>query len=175
MVLASPWRIPPKKKDKICVVFDVAALHDGVSPNSQLRQGSDRTNSLLGVLLKFRQDPIALVADIERMLNQVKVPLEDADAFRFLWWEDNNLEQPSEFQMTSHIFGVSDSPSCANFCLKRAAEDNKGNFSEDAVNAVKKDFYVDDFIKLVKTVDEAKSLVHEVTSLLSEAGFRLTK
>ncbi|XP_068734824.1 uncharacterized protein [Montipora capricornis] len=109
------------------------------------------------------------------MFNQVKVPPEDADAFRFLWWENDNLEQPSEFQMTSHIFGASDSPSCANFCLKRAAEDNRGNFSEDVVNAVKKYFYVDDFIKSVKTVDEAKSLVDEITSLLGEVGFRLTK
>ena len=65
--------------------------------------------------------------------------------------------------------------SCAIFCLKRAAEDNRGNFSEDAVNAVKKDFYVDDFIKSMKTVDKAKSLVDEVTSLPSEVGFRLTK
>ena len=87
----------------------------------------------------------------------------------------SNLERPSEFQMTRHIFGATDSPSCANFCLKRAAEDNKGNFSEDTVNAVNKDFYVDDFIKSVKTVEEARSLANEVTSLLAEAGFNLTK
>ena len=121
----------PQKKDKIRVVFDAAALHDGVSLNNQLHQDPDLTNSLLGVLLRFRQDPVALVADIEGMFNQVKVPPEDTDALRFLWWEDSNLERPSEFQMTSHIFGAEDSPSCANFCLKRVAEDNKGNFSED--------------------------------------------
>ena len=51
--------------------------------------------------------------------------------------------------MTSHIFGAKDSPSCANFCLKRAAEDSKGRFSDEAVNAVNKDFYVDDFVKSV--------------------------
>ena len=125
------WYLPhhgifhPQKKDKIRVVFDAAALHDGVSLNNQLHQGPDLTNSLLGVLLRFRQEPIALVADIEGMFNQVKVPPEDADALRFLWWEDSNLEQPSEFQMTSHIFGATDSPSCASFCLRKAAEDNK--------------------------------------------------
>ena len=89
-----------------------------VSLNSQLRQGPDLTNSLLGVLPRIRQDPVALVANIEGMFNQVKVPPEDADALRFPWREDNNLEQPSEFQMTSRIFGASGSPSCANFCLK---------------------------------------------------------
>jgi len=165
----------PQKKDKIRVVFDTAALHYGVSLNNQLHQGPDLTNSLLGVLLRFRQDPVALVADIEGTFTQVKVPPEDADALRFLWWEDSNLERPSEFQMTSHLFGAIDSPSCANFCLKRAAEDNKGNFSENAVNAVNNDFYVDDVIKSVKTVEEARPLANEVTSLLAEAGFKLTK
>ena len=77
--------------------------------------------------------------------------------------------------MTTHIFGATDSPSCANFCLKRAAEDRKGRFSDEAVSAVDKDFYVDDFVKSVRTVSEASSLADEVTCLLSEAGFRLTK
>ena len=56
-----------------------------------------------------------------------------------------------------------------------AAEDSKGRFSDEAVNAVTKDFYVDDFVKSVRTVNEASSLANEVTCLLSEAGFRLMK
>ena len=77
--------------------------------------------------------------------------------------------------MTSHIFGATDSPSCANFCLKRAADYHKGRFSDEAVSAVGKYFYADDFVKSVRTVTEASSLAGEVTCLLSEAGFRLTK
>ena len=163
----------PQKKDKIRVVFDAAAMQDGVSLNNQLHQGPDLTKSLLGVLLRFRQYPIALVADLEGMFNQVKVPPQDFDALRFLWWETNDLESPSEFQMTSHIFGAK--PSCANFCLKRAAEDSKGRFSDEAVNAVTKEFYVDDFVESVRTVNEASSSANEETCLLSEAGFRLMK
>jgi len=109
------------------------------------------------------------------MFNQVKVHPEESDAMRFLWWEHDDLERPSEFQITSHIFDAKDSPSCANVCLKRAAEDSKGKFSNEAVNAVTKDFYVDDFVKAVGTVNEASSLANEVTCLLSEAGFRLRK
>ena len=40
---------------------------------------------------------------------------------------------------------------------------------------VDKDFYIDDFEKSVRTVSEASSVADEVTCLLSEAGFRLTK
>ena len=59
----------------------------------------------------------------------MKVPQEDSDALRFLRWENNDLESSSEFPMTSHIFAAKDSSSCANFCLKPAAEDSKGRFS----------------------------------------------
>ena len=175
------WYLPhhgvfhPQKQGKIRVVFDVASLHDGVSLNNQLLQGPDLTNNLLGILLRFRQYPKALVADIEGMFNQVKVPPEDSDALRLLWWEDSDLEKLSEFQMTTHSFGATDSPSCANFCLKKAAEDHKGRFSDEAVSVVDNDFYIDDFVKSVRTVSKASSLADEVTCLLSEAGFRLTK
>ncbi|KAK3706241.1 hypothetical protein QZH41_008628, partial [Actinostola sp. cb2023] len=104
-----------------------------------------------------------------------KVPPEDSEALRFLWWESGLEEQPSEFQMTTHIFGATDSPSCANYCLKRAAEDNKERYSETVVNTVKNDFYVDDLVKSVKTEEAAKSLATEITTLLGESGFRLTK
>ena len=100
-----------QKQDKIRVVFDAASLHDGFSPNNQLLQGPDLPNSLLGILLRFRQYPVALVADIEGMFNQVKVPPENSDALRLHWWKDRGLERSSKFLMTSHIFGATDSPS----------------------------------------------------------------
>ena len=96
----------PHKPGKIRVVFDAAALHDGVSLNSQLNRGPDLTNSLLGLLLRFRQKRIVLAVDIQSMFLQVKVPAEDADALRFLWWEDADFSKPpEEYQMVSHIFG----------------------------------------------------------------------
>ena len=103
------------------------------------------------------------------------MPREDSAPLRFLWWENNDLKSPSEFQMTSHTFGAKDSPNCANFRLKRAAEGSEGKFSDEAVNAITKDFYVDDFVNSVGTVNKANSLANEVTSLLSKAGFRLMK
>ena len=54
-----------KKKDKIRVVFDSAAESNGVSLNKLSLSGPDLTNNLLGVLLRFRQNPVTLVGDIE--------------------------------------------------------------------------------------------------------------
>lgn len=41
--------------------------------NSQLLQDPVLTNSLSGVLLRFRQEPVAIIADVQAMFHQVKV------------------------------------------------------------------------------------------------------
>ena len=110
------------------------------------------------------------------MFLQVKVPAEDADALRFLWWEDTDFcKPPEEYQMVSHSFGAKDSSNCANYCLKRTTDDNKKIFSEEAVKSVQEDFYVDDLLKAVETPSKAISLAHELMALLDKGGFRLTK
>ena len=63
------------KPGKVRIVFDYPARYQSISPNDRIRQGPDFTNKLLGILLKFRQDPIALTCDIVGMLYQVRVPL----------------------------------------------------------------------------------------------------
>lgn len=83
----------PQKK-KIRVVFDCAASYRGVSLNQELLQGPDLTSSLFGVMQRFRQERIALMADIKGMFNQVRVPKEDRDLLRFLWWEDGDISKP---------------------------------------------------------------------------------
>ena len=134
------------------MVFDDAALHDGVSLNSQLNRGPDLTSSLLGVLLRFRKERIVLAANIQSMFLQVKVSADDAYTLRFLWWENANFrEPPGEYQKISYIFGAKDSPSWASYCLKRTADDNKKIFSEEAVKSVQEDFYFDDLLKAVET------------------------
>ena len=73
------WYLPhhpvlhPLKPSKTRIVFDCAAKYEDVSLNSQLLQGPDMTNTLVGVLTRFRQDPIAFLADIEAMFCQVRV------------------------------------------------------------------------------------------------------
>ena len=89
MVSTPSWYLPQvfsqSKPDKIRVVFDCAAVYHGTSLNDQLLQGPDLTSNRFGVLTRFRQEPVALMADIESMFHQVNVCLEDCRAFRFLW------------------------------------------------------------------------------------------
>ena len=64
---------PNKPKKTRVIVFDCAAKFEGKSLNDHLMQGPGQTSSLIGVLLRFRQDHVAVVADIEAMFLQVRV------------------------------------------------------------------------------------------------------
>ena len=145
------WYLPhhpvvhARKTDKVRVVFDCAAKYMGTSLNDQLMQGPDLNNNLIGVLMRFRQEKFAIIADIESMFHQARVDPRDRDALRFLWWPNEELHStPAEYKMTVHVFGATSSPSCACFCLLRTAEDNKDTFPSEIVNTVKRNFYVDD-------------------------------
>lgn len=175
------WYIPhhgvihPQKR-KLRVVFDCASSFQGKSLNEELLQGPDLTNSLVGVLTRFRHDHVALISDIEAMYHQVLVPDEDSDLLRFLWWPEGDLNQPlREYKMVVHLFGAKSSPSCANYALRRTAEDGKETSSPEAVTTVLEHFYVDDC--LVSTSDEKKatSLTKDLIALCASGGFHLAK
>ena len=176
------WYLPhhsvvnPRKPEKTRVVFDCAAQHAGVSLNSAVLSGPDLTNTLIGVLIRFRQHPVAIAADIEEMFHQVQVVPEHRDVLRFLWWPQGDLAQePQEFRMTVHLFGGTWSPSCCCFALRKTATDNIGLFAEEAVTTVGKNFYMDDCLKSVEDEEAACALIQNLSQLLETGGFNLTK
>lgn len=163
-------------KQKLRVVFDCGASFQGTSLNQQLLQGPDLTSSLVGVLLRFRQETVAVMADVEAMFHQVRVRSEDTDLLRFLWWPDGNYELDLvEHKMLVHIFGATSSPSVATFALQKCATDFADEFGQEVANTVKKNFYVDDCLKSTANEDTAITICAELRSMLAKGGFRLTK
>ena len=107
------WYLPhqpvfnPRKPTKTRIVFDCSAKCKDISLNDALLQGPDLTNTLVGVLLRFRQEPVAFMADVEAMFHQVRVKPEQCDLLRFLWWPGGNLaEKPQVYRMKVHLFGT---------------------------------------------------------------------
>lgn len=44
---------------------------------------------------------------LEEMFHQVRVSPKDCDAFRFLWWQENDFNNdPEDYQMLVHLFGA---------------------------------------------------------------------
>ena len=173
------WYIPhhgiyhPHKPDKIRVVFDCSAKYQGKSLNDLLLNSPNLTNNLFGVLTRFRQERVALMADIESMFYQVKVSKADCSYLCFLWWPNGNLESNlEEYQMVVYLFSAA---SCSNFALRKTAEDNSQHFPEAVVSTVKNNFYGGDCLKALPSVEEASHHASDLRSLLSKGGFRPTK
>lgn len=122
------WYLPmfgvyhPQKPDQIRVVFDSSAEFEGMSLNKVLLSGPDLNNTLLGVLMRFRKESIALTADVQQMFYCFVVSEDHRDYLRFLWYEDNNLDKRiTEYRMKVHVFGNSPSPAVAIYCMRCAA------------------------------------------------------
>ncbi len=175
------WRIPhhgvlEPRKDKLRVVFDLTAQCDGVSLNTELLQGPDMANSLVGVLARFRKEDVAVMADIEAMFYRVLIPESQRSFLRFFWWKDGELNgELEEYEMCAHVFGAVSSGACANYALKKTADDGEARFGPEVAETVRRDFYVDDWLKSVGDVSTAIPLVKGVGDLCAAGGFNLTK
>ncbi|XP_068250652.1 uncharacterized protein [Palaemon carinicauda] len=164
------------KKGKIRVVFDCSAKFEGVSLNDVLLQGPNLTNSLTGVLIRFRQEVYAFIGDIEAMFFQIKIPPENQDYVRFLWWPNGDINRPlEEFRMAVHIFGAISSPSIANNALKATADKADEKYDSTVGNTIRHNFYVDDCLKSCVDVPTVVKLVKDLVSATGGGGFRLTK
>ncbi len=87
----------------------------------------------------------------------MKVNPEHRDILRFLWWKIDNLnDEIAEYRMTTRLSGATLSPSVANFAPKKAA-----------ANFVRNNFYVDDGLKSVATVNEAVTLIQQKKTFVS--------
>ena len=158
------------------MVFDSAAETKGMSLNKILLSGPDLTNGLLGILLRFRQDPVAFVADIEQMFHSFLVQERHRDLLRFFWYKDNDPNgELSEYRIKVHVFGNTSSPAVATFCLRQTAEVGEQEFGSDAKEFVHNNFYVDDALKSSATPTEAVDLLTRSRAMLAEANLHLHK
>ena len=174
------WYLPhfgvvhPKKPSKLRVVFDASAQVQGTCLNDYLLQGPDHVNNLAGILMRFRKERVAIMADIQKMFHQFRVQNKHQDYLRFLWYDEQG--NVTTYRMCVHLFGAKSSPACATFGLRYLAEDVLATSGKQTVHDfIKYDFYVDDGLTSVSSIDEAQSLIEESRSLCQKANIRLHK
>ncbi|XP_076879123.1 uncharacterized protein LOC143527737 [Brachyhypopomus gauderio] len=176
------WFLPsfgvyhPRKPEQIRVVFDSSAPFEGVSLNDVLLTGPDLNNSLLGVLLRFRKEPVAVTADIQHMFHCFVVREDHRDYLRFLWYRNNDPRNDIiEYRMRVHVFGNSPSPAVAIYGLRRAAKQGEAEFGSDTRQYVERHFYVDDGLKSFSTEAEAICVIKRAQKMLAASNLRLHK
>lgn len=179
---AECWYLPifgvyhPQKPGQIRVVFDSSAQECGISLNNVLLSGPDLNNSLLGVLLRFRKELVALTADIQQMFYGFLVREDHRDFLRFLWHKDNDLtKEVMELRMRVHVFGNSPSPAVAIYGLRRAAQEGEQKYGSDSRHFVERHFYVDDGLISLPSETEAIDLLKRTQASLAESNLKLHK
>ena len=174
------WYLPhhgvtsAKKPGKLRVVFDGSTKFKGHCLNNYLLSGPNLNSNLVGVLTRFRQQPIAVSCDIRKMFHQFRVARKDRDFFRFLWFHPDNNDLIEEYRMTVHLFGSTSSPGCAKFGLNQIVRDH-GVDNDEVTAFVTRNFYVDDGLTSCKTVAQAVRLLRETQLILSKGNLKLHK
>ena len=171
------WYLPhhavtkPHKPDKVRGVFDCAAKYKDTSLNDNFICGPYLMNSLIGVLMRFRKERVALVADVEAVF----VKPSHFDALRSMWWPNGEIDQEPVFhRMLVHIFRAKSSSTCANFALKQTAAEFGHLLEPNMSEIVNKQFYVDCLVSL-PIVAEAVIAQTQLCDLLSKRGFSFKK
>ena len=155
------------------MVFTAVTKHQNVALNDKFLSGTDLLQSLIGIIFRFREHQIALSADMEAMFLQVAVRKDDSRCLRFLWREDPK-RRIEVYGYTRHVVGEKSLPTCANYALHQVVKDNA--VSDDSlVRTVQQNFYMDDFLKSVRTPQRAIEIYQKVRDILIKGGFNLTK
>ena len=110
------------------------------------------------------------------MFYQVRVPIEQKDILRFIWWPEGNLDaEPEDYVMCVHLFGGTHSPSTCNYALRKTAIDNESKFGKEAASTLIRNFYFDDMLKGGSTVKKSVSVYHNTKGMCGAGGFNLTQ
>ena len=80
---------PDSTSTPVRIVFNSSSMYQGHRLNDYWQKGPDLLNGLFGVILRLRENRVAITADISKMYHRVLIPLKDQHVHRFVW---RNLE-----------------------------------------------------------------------------------
>ena len=134
---------------KLRIVYDASAKEgkNGTSLNDCLHTGPSLNPLLFEILVRFRENRVALVGDIEKAFLNIAVDVNDRDCLRFLWVDDarDSNSNVVVYRFCRVVFGLNASP----FLLNGTIRHHLATFAEADPKFVKKmvdSFYVDDLI-----------------------------
>ena len=165
--------LKPESKSTPCrIVFNSSARFQGHSLNDYLAKGPSLLNQLLGILLRFREKPIAFIGDISKMFHSIEIPIQDQMTHLFLWRNFETSDEPLTFAMTRVNMGDRPSSAIAQAALQKTAEEALQEHPK-AADTILKDSYMDDIISSVDDTESAKRVMSEIETVLKLKGFTI--
>ena len=161
-----------KETTKVRIVFDSAAQYGGISLNDTMLPGPKLQQDVFDVLLRFRSNPVALVADLTEMFSQVVMAKKDRQYHRFLWRGLDLARPPEVYEAMRLMFGDRASPYLAQYIVRQHAEDNNDDYPL-AVAIILLQMYMDDIMTSLERDDEAIKACDQLIELLGKAGCKI--
>ena len=140
--------------------------------NSFLHKRPCLVGSLLGVLLRFREEAVAFTGDVSEMFLQVLLPESDCHVHRFLCREMETTREPTTYVLLRVIFGDKPSPDMASFVILKMARENK-EVAPEVSKIIERDRYVDDLIHSCPSTNDALQRIQDVEEILETGSFRI--
>ena len=164
---------PQSKSTPIRIVFNSSQKCRSVSLNSALAKGPDGyMNNLLGLLLRWREEPIAIVGDIRKMFHSVHLQELEQHCHRFLWRDLNVEKEPDIYCMLRVNMGDKPAPAICTEAIYLTAE----KFSKESPSAatmLRSSTYVDDIVDSFLDKATAFNVIKDAEMMLMKGGFRV--
>ena len=163
---------PDSKSTPVRIVFNSSARYMGHMLNDYWAKGQHLINDLLGVLIRFRENDIAMIGDIKKMYHTVKIKTIEQHTHRFLSRDMDTERPPDTYAIQRVSFGDKPSGTIATVALRKTAEMGTDKYPK-AAQVIKENTYMDDIIESVPTKEKATKLAKDIEALLDEGNFKM--
>ena len=163
---------PDSTSTPLRIVFNSSSSYKGHGLNDYWPKGPDLLNDLFGVVLRFRENKVAISADISKMYQRVLIPEDDKHVHRFLWRNLETDKPPDVYKMNVLTSGDKPAPAMAHIALQKTAEEGE-ILNPEAAQTIKEYTYMDDILDSVNNVDKAKKLTNDIDIILANGGFNV--
>jgi hypothetical protein len=165
---------PDKSTTKLRVVFGASAKSSSNYSFKDLQMvGPTVQDELVEIVLRFRKHKIALSADVTKMYRQVLVD-EGHRPLQSIVWRENPSQSLQTFELNTVTYGTASAPFLAIRSLHQITHNNMQAYPEASLIIIS-DFYVDDLLTGADSIEKAKRLHHEISTILGSGCFPLRK
>ena len=163
---------PKSETTPVRIVFNSSQLYRGNSLNGCLAKGPDSyLNNLLGILLRWREDKVAVVVDISKMYNSIHTTETEHHTHRFLWRDYEN-RKPDVYIITRVNMGDRPAAAISSEVIRQTGDKFKGQHPRVA-ELLHTNTYVDDIVDSFPSNIEAEETAQQTDHVLHEAGFKI--
>ena len=156
----------------IRIVFDCSAkTGNSYSLNDCLLTGPSRVNDLGSILLRFRLNEYACVADIEKAFLMLGLNETDRDSCRFFWPRD--VFDPKSEILTYRFRVVLFGSTASQFLLNSTLLHHLSLYSDSTSDLLSRNIYIDNIVGTFKTKQELSDFYHNSKRIMDDGSFNL--